>query len=150
MIKTSPVMGEINDTTMDEDTVSTAISFTVTDINEQSLTITYNSSDTSLISASGITFSGDQVSSNGSVYAISTSSGTSSVTLSITPESDQSGTCSITITVTDPDDMTATESFSLTVNSANDPPIFASSAETATNALDFTYTVNETASVVLS
>ncbi|KPA09950.1 hypothetical protein MHK_009840, partial [Candidatus Magnetomorum sp. HK-1] len=117
-----PTIGLINDSTMDEDTVSNAISFTATDINEQALTITYTSSDTSLISSSGITFSGDQVSSSGGVYTVTTSSGTPSITLSITPESDQSGTCTITITVTDPDGMTSSNAFNLTIDPVNDAP----------------------------
>ncbi|KPA14575.1 hypothetical protein MHK_005218, partial [Candidatus Magnetomorum sp. HK-1] len=130
--KTPPVMGVINDSTMDEDTVSNSISFTATDINEQALTITYTSSDISLISSSGITFSGDQISSSGGVYTVTTSSGTSSVTLSITPVSNQSGTCSITITVTDPDGMTSSEAFNLTIDPVNDPPQIGSIADQTT------------------
>ncbi|KPA11285.1 NHL repeat containing protein, partial [Candidatus Magnetomorum sp. HK-1] len=70
MLKTAPGMGLISDSTMDEDTVSNSISFTVTDINEQALTITYISSDESIISSTGITFSGSQVSTNGSSYIV--------------------------------------------------------------------------------
>ncbi|MBF0452788.1 MAG: tandem-95 repeat protein, partial [Candidatus Magnetomorum sp.] len=150
MLKNPPTIGVISDSTMDEDTVSTAISFTVTDINEQTLTITYNTSDTSLISTSGITFSGDQVSTNGTDYTVSATAVAETVTLTITPESNQSGTLNITITVTDPDGMTATQSFSLTINEIDDAPIFASSAETAGRALEFTYTVSETSSVALT
>ncbi|KPA09308.1 hypothetical protein MHK_010489, partial [Candidatus Magnetomorum sp. HK-1] len=69
-VKTAPVISLISDPTMDEDTVSNSISFTVTDINEQALTITYISSDESIISSSGITFSGSQVSTNGSSYIV--------------------------------------------------------------------------------
>ncbi|KPA09952.1 F-box associated region domain protein [Candidatus Magnetomorum sp. HK-1] len=133
MVKTSPVMSLISDSTMNEDTVSNAISFTVTDINEQALTITYASSDESIISSSGITFSGDQVSSNGGVYTVSTSSGASSVTLTVTPETNQYGTALITITVTDPDGMTAAQSFALTVNSINDIPEISLIADQTTN-----------------
>jgi alpha-tubulin suppressor-like RCC1 family protein/uncharacterized protein YpmS len=122
MTKTSPVISLISDSTMDEDTVSSAIIFTVTDINEQALTITYNSSDTSLISTSSITFSGDQVSTDGIAYTVSATAVPSNVTLIITPESNQSGTATITLTVTDPNGMTATQSFSLTVNAVNDVP----------------------------
>ncbi|KPA10281.1 hypothetical protein MHK_009516, partial [Candidatus Magnetomorum sp. HK-1] len=146
MLKTAPEMSQISDSSMNEDTVSNAISFTVTDVNEQALSITYTSSDTSLISTSGITFSGDQVSSSGSVYTVTTSSGTPSITLSITPEPNQSGTCSITITVTDSDGMTATDSFNLTVNEINDPPQIGSinnqtiDENTSTSAISFTIT----------
>ncbi|KPA15483.1 hypothetical protein MHK_004310, partial [Candidatus Magnetomorum sp. HK-1] len=141
MIKTSPVMGEINDTTMDEDTVSTAISFTVTDINEQALTITYISSDESIISSTGITFSGSQVSTNGSSYIVSTTAVDTTVTLTVTPETNQSGTAFITITVTDPDGMTATDSFNLTVTSVDDPPVLSiiSDIGTAAGEISFTF-----------
>ncbi|KPA12334.1 hypothetical protein MHK_007459, partial [Candidatus Magnetomorum sp. HK-1] len=141
MIKTSPVMGEINDTTMDEDTVSTAISFTVTDINEQALTITYISSDESIISSSGITFSGSQVSTNGSSYIVSTTAVDTTVTLTVTPETNQSGTAFITITVTDPDGMTETDSFNLTVTSVDDPPVLSiiSDIGTAAGEISFTF-----------
>ncbi|KPA16407.1 NHL repeat protein, partial [Candidatus Magnetomorum sp. HK-1] len=123
MVKNPPVIGQISDSTMDEDTVSTAISFTVTDINEQALTITYTSSDESIISSSGITFSGSQVSTNGSSYTVSTTAIETTVTLTVTPETNQSGTSLITITVTDPDGMTATTFFELTVTSINDTPV---------------------------
>ncbi|KPA18056.1 Cadherin domain protein, partial [Candidatus Magnetomorum sp. HK-1] len=147
--ETPPEMGLISDATMDEDTISNAISFIVTDINEQALTITYTSSDTSLISTSGITFSGDQVFSNGGVYTVTTSSDATSVTLSITPESNQSGTCSITITVTDPDGMTATDSFSLTINAVEDAPYLAAieSQVLANSPITFTITDDDGGSV---
>ncbi|KPA17826.1 hypothetical protein MHK_001956, partial [Candidatus Magnetomorum sp. HK-1] len=70
----------------------------------------------------GITFSGSQVSTNGSSYIVSTTAVDTTVTLTVTPETNQSGTAFITITVTDPDGMTETQSFSLTVNEVNDAP----------------------------
>ncbi|KPA13180.1 hypothetical protein MHK_006613, partial [Candidatus Magnetomorum sp. HK-1] len=143
MIKTSPVMGEINDTTMDEDTVSTAISFTVTDINEQALTITYISSDESIISSTGITFSGSQVSTNGSSYIVSTTAVDTTVTLTVTPETNQSGTAFITITVTDPDGMTATDSFNLTVTSVENPPELSIIPDIGTAAGEISFTFVE-------
>jgi alpha-tubulin suppressor-like RCC1 family protein len=121
-IKTPPIMSLMNDLTIDEDEISNAISFTVTDINEQALTITYQSSDTSLVSATGISFSGNEISTDGTAYTVSATAVASTVTLIVTPESNQSGTCTITITMTDPNGMTATQSFSLTVTSVNDVP----------------------------
>ncbi|KPA18527.1 hypothetical protein MHK_001255, partial [Candidatus Magnetomorum sp. HK-1] len=141
MVKTPPIMGLINDLTMDEDTVSNAISFTVTDTNEQTLTITYQSSDESLISSTGISFSGPQVSSNGSTYTVNSTSVETTITLTITPESNQAGTSMITITVTDPDGMTANQSFSITVNSVlSIGPIADQTTleDTATSAISFT------------
>jgi alpha-tubulin suppressor-like RCC1 family protein/sugar lactone lactonase YvrE len=122
MIKTPPVISSIVDSVMDEDTVANNLSFTVTDINEQTLTITYNSSDTNLISSSSISFSGNHVSTDGIAYTVTATAVPTNVTLIITPESNQSGTAYITITVTDPNGMTATQSFSLTVTEVNDVP----------------------------
>jgi hypothetical protein len=51
-----PQIGDIADETMDEDTTSSSISFTVTDFEGQPLTMTCQSSDTSLISTGGIIF----------------------------------------------------------------------------------------------
>ncbi|KPA14291.1 hypothetical protein MHK_005502, partial [Candidatus Magnetomorum sp. HK-1] len=128
MIKNAPVIELISDLTMDEDTISNAISFTVTDINEQALTITYLSSNESIISSTGILFDGPQVSSNGSTYTVSATSVETTVTLTITPETNQSGSSFITITVTDPNGMTATSSFSVSVSAVNDAPEISSIA----------------------
>ncbi|KPA18019.1 Pentaxin, partial [Candidatus Magnetomorum sp. HK-1] len=143
-----PVMSPITNATMDEDTVSNTISFTVTDINEQALTITYLSSNENIISLTGITFNGDQVSLNGSTYMVNASSVATTVSLTVTPELNQSGTTFITITVTDPHGMTATESFALTVNETPDlyPPEFgAITDQNATSTpIEFTLTSTET------
>jgi hypothetical protein len=125
LLKTPPVISQIADDTIDEDTVSTRLSFTVTDINEQVQTITYMSSDTSLVSTMGITFTGNQVSTNGTTYTVTTTATASTVKLNIHPEGDQSGTTTITITVTDTDGMTATQSFTLFVSPVNDTPYVA-------------------------
>jgi sugar lactone lactonase YvrE len=125
MTKIPPEMSLISDTTIDEDTVSNNLSFTVTDINEQELTIIYNSSNTSLISASSISFTGNQVSTDGATYTVTTTAAATIVTLNICPEIDQSGTASITITVTDPDGMVDSQSFILTITNINDAPYVA-------------------------
>ncbi|KPA18765.1 secreted protein, partial [Candidatus Magnetomorum sp. HK-1] len=117
--KTSPVISSISDATIEENTISNTISFTVTDINEQSLTITYETSDESLISTSSIEFTGGNVSSNGTSYTVTATSEGTVVTLMITPETDQSGFSFITITVTDPDGMSMSDSFSLTILGEN-------------------------------
>jgi sugar lactone lactonase YvrE len=122
MTKTPPEMGLMPDITINEDEISNAISFTVTDINEQPLTITYNSSDTSLISTTGITFTGDQVSTDGADYTVTAIAVPTNVTVIIAPVSNQSGTAYITMTVTDPNGMTSTQAFCLTVTAVNDAP----------------------------
>ncbi|KPA16001.1 hypothetical protein MHK_003792, partial [Candidatus Magnetomorum sp. HK-1] len=111
----APVMGQISDATIFENSVSSAISFTVTDTNEQSLTITYQSSDESIIASDGINFSGEEVSYTGNTYIVNASSVETTVTPTITPETNQSGTAFITITVTDPDGMTASSSFKIII-----------------------------------
>ena len=131
--KTPPRMSDIEDLTISEDTVSSAISFTVTDMNEQALTMTFNSSNTSLIRSSGITGSGDQVSSNGSDYIVSATSTPTTVNLTITPENNQSGTSEISILLTDPDGLTSTKSFLLTVTMVNDPPVIGTIMDQTTN-----------------
>ncbi|ETR64796.1 MAG: hypothetical protein OMM_15332, partial [Candidatus Magnetoglobus multicellularis str. Araruama] len=70
VMTSAPVLTGVSDITMDEDTVSNTLSFTVTDNDSQSLTITYISSNQSLISNTGISFSGDQVSTVGNTYTV--------------------------------------------------------------------------------
>ncbi|KPA13494.1 Cadherin-like protein, partial [Candidatus Magnetomorum sp. HK-1] len=111
----APIISSIPDQTISENTTSSSISFTVTDTNEQALSITYMSSDESLISTNGIVFSGDQVSSNGITYTVNATSVETTVTLTITPETNQSGTAIITLTVTDTQGLTAVKSFEITV-----------------------------------
>ncbi|KPA17305.1 hypothetical protein MHK_002477, partial [Candidatus Magnetomorum sp. HK-1] len=114
-----PEISTIPNQTIPENTVLSAINFTVTDINEQALTITYDSSDESLISTSSIEFAGGNVSSNGTSYSVTATSEATVVTLMITPETDQSGFSFITITVTDSDGMSMSDSFSLTILGEN-------------------------------
>ncbi|ETR67060.1 MAG: hypothetical protein OMM_12006, partial [Candidatus Magnetoglobus multicellularis str. Araruama] len=81
MTKTPPEIALIPNISIDEDAVSNSLSFTVTDINEQPLTITYNSSDISLISPTSITFAGTQVSTDGTAYTVTATAVPSNVTL---------------------------------------------------------------------
>ncbi|MBF0452668.1 MAG: VCBS repeat-containing protein, partial [Candidatus Magnetomorum sp.] len=110
-----PVISQISDTSIDENSVSNTISFSVTDSSGQALAITYETSNSNLINENSMTFSGDNVSSNGSAYTVIANSEGSAVTLSITPETNQSGVVTITITVTDPYGMSATNSFDLAI-----------------------------------
>ncbi|MBF0451183.1 MAG: hypothetical protein HQK75_10805, partial [Candidatus Magnetomorum sp.] len=129
----TPVMSLINNLTIDENTVLNAFSFTISTATEQALILSYTSSNESLISSSGIIFSGDQVISNGNTYTVNASSSGTTITLTLSPETNQSGTAVITITVTDPQGFTATESFELTVAAVNDPPILSSIQDQTTN-----------------
>jgi alpha-tubulin suppressor-like RCC1 family protein len=118
----APILTSLSDLTMNEDTVSNTLSFTVTDDTSQSLTISYISSNQSLISSSGISFSGAQVSFDANTYTVAASSVGAFVSLTIIPAMNQSGIAQITITVTNPNGLTASESFSITVNAIDDPP----------------------------
>ncbi|KPA12468.1 hypothetical protein MHK_007325, partial [Candidatus Magnetomorum sp. HK-1] len=115
----APTISSIADQTINENTTSSAINFTVTDTNVQALTITCISSDESILNANGIVFSGDNVYSDGSTYTVAATTVETSVTLTITPETDQAGYIFLTIMVTDSDNMTVSSSFSLTIAANN-------------------------------
>jgi alpha-tubulin suppressor-like RCC1 family protein len=121
-INRTPIISTILDQTMNEDAVLNTVAFTVTDCNDQSLTITYESSNQELINASGITFSGPMVNASGNSYNVTASSVETSVSMTISPVMNQSGAATITIIVMDPYGLMATASCSITVQAINDPP----------------------------
>jgi len=121
-IKQAPFLGIIQDLTIDEDTPSNPITFTVTDNNDQSLTITYESANEDLISANSFKFSGEQVTSDNHRVSVFATSVTTTVNLVLTPEVEQSGSTTISITVTDPHGMTDIQTFTLNVSEINDLP----------------------------
>lgn len=104
---TAPVISSIANKTINEDTASGALSFTVSDKETAagSLTVTASSSNTMLVPNGNIIVSGS--SSNRSV--------------TITPASNQSGSTTVTLQASD-GSMTATRSFVLTVAAVNDSP----------------------------
>jgi len=106
VIDNPPSISSISDTSTNEDNLK-EVSFTVDDENLVTLSLTATSSNTVLVSNSGLT--------------IPSASG-SSRTLNINPNSDKFGTVTITITATDDSLQTYTESFLLTINSVNDVP----------------------------
>ncbi|KPA19200.1 secreted protein containing Dystroglycan-type cadherin-like protein [Candidatus Magnetomorum sp. HK-1] len=126
--KNYPTLGKINNQTIPEST-SEPITFTATDINSQSLTITYSYSNPDLLTSNSFTFSGDKVALNASTYTVNATSTSTTITLNLAPITKKSGTSSITITVTDPDGLSATNSFTLIVEN-NAPTITNITAQT--------------------
>ncbi|MDB5335219.1 MAG: Repeat family, partial [Planctomycetaceae bacterium] len=107
-INDAPIIGGLVNVTIDEDTSTSALNFSATDVESASstLTVTGTSSNTSLVPNSNITFGG--------------SGATRSVT--IVPVANGFGTTTITLTISD-GVMTGNATFVLTVTDINDPPI---------------------------
>ena len=132
----APTISNIADQSTNEDTATSAITFTVGDVETAagSLTVSTSSSNTTLVPSGNISVGGTGASR----------------TVTITPVANQSGTATITVTVSD-GLLTATDTFVLTVNAVNDPPTISDIANTSTNmntatsALSFTVGDVETA-----
>jgi VCBS repeat-containing protein len=103
----TPTLTAIGNRTIDEDTTTGPISFTVGDVETATdmLTLTGTSSNVALVPNANITFGG--------------SGANRSVT--VTPAANQFGTAQITVTVSD-GSKSASRLFTLTVNSVEDPP----------------------------
>jgi hypothetical protein len=102
----SPALSDIADQTIDEDTTTGALAFTVADAqtSANALNVTGSSSNT-LVPSASIMFGGSGADR----------------TVTITPAANQSGSTTITITVTDADGNAASDAFVLTVAAVNDP-----------------------------
>ena len=102
-----PVLGEIVDRTMDEDSVlSVALEVSDPDGDVTEATITATSSDPSLVPGEGFTVTGTGANR----------------TLGIRPATNQNGTATITVSVVDAQGGLAGRSFGLSVLPVNDPP----------------------------
>ncbi|MDN5203135.1 T9SS type A sorting domain-containing protein [Fulvivirgaceae bacterium BMA10] len=135
---TTPTISAISDQTIDENTSTGAIDFTIGDqeTSADQLTLTASSNNNTLISSADISFSGSGADRE----------------VTATPKTDQFGTADITITVSD-GDLQAQSTFTLTVNevgpSNTSPTISAISDQTidentSTGAIDFTIGDQET------
>jgi regulation of enolase protein 1 (concanavalin A-like superfamily) len=135
-INTAPTISNISDQTIPEDGVTGSIAVSVGDAESSadSLTLSASSSNTSLVSLSGIVFGGSG----------------SDRTVTITPSANESGTATITVTVSD-GSLTASDSFIVTVSSVNDAPVISNIADTTvpedgtTDPIAFTVSDIETA-----
>ena len=115
---TPPTISDILDQTIDEDTSTGALAFTIGDAETlpDSLTVTGTSSNTTLVPNVNIVFGGSGADR----------------TVTITPAPNQFGTATITITVDD-GTFTTSDTFLLTVNPVNDPPTIASIGDLTIN-----------------
>jgi VCBS repeat-containing protein len=113
-----PTISDIANQSTSESTATSAIAFTVGDVETSagSLTVSGSSSDQSLVPNSNIVFGGSGASR----------------TVTITPATGLSGTATITVQVSD-GNLTATDSFTLTVGAVDDPPTISDVANQSTN-----------------
>jgi len=113
-INTAPVISDVVDQIMNEDTVLGPLPFIIGDgqTSAASLSVTASSSNPTLVPTSGILLGGSA----------------SNRTVRITPAANQSGTSIITLTLSD-GALTASDSFLVTVNSVNDVPVVSSIAD---------------------
>src|SRR5882724_3834407 len=116
---TAPTISSIAPQTVNEDTATGAISFTVGDAETApgSLTVTGSSSNPTLAPNGNVVFGGSGANR----------------TVTVTPAANQNGTATITVTVSDGQQSTST-TFQLTVNAVNDPPTITSIAHQTTSA----------------
>ncbi|KPA13368.1 hypothetical protein MHK_006426, partial [Candidatus Magnetomorum sp. HK-1] len=95
----TPSIGAISETTtFNEDAGAQALHFTVVDADGDSLTITYDSSNTNLFPSNAISFTGTNV--NSSTNVISQASSDTWITITVTPTTNTSGSGEITVTIT--------------------------------------------------
>jgi len=115
-----PTITSIENQTMDEDGTSTAIPFSVTDIEGNAMSITITSSDKTLFPSNpdNITLSN---ASGGTTYTLISATESDSMTLWLRPTTNKSGNATITVTVSDGANKTI-RTFSMIVNPINDPP----------------------------
>ncbi len=109
-----PIISDIADATVDEDTPSGAIAFTVGDAETaaEDLTLTATSSDPTLVPVANVVFGGSGADR----------------TVTVTPAADENGGTAIRVTVSD-GVTTGFDEFVLTVNTVNDAPSFTEGAD---------------------
>ena len=124
---TAPTISAIADLTINEDTATAAIPFTVGDaqIAAGSLTVSATSSNTTLVPVANISFGGSGANR----------------TVTVTPAANQNGSANIIITVSD-GSLSTNEPFTLTVTAVNDAPVVANpiTDKNATVGSTFNYT----------
>ena len=125
-----PTISAVADVTINEDTSTPAIAFTVFDLETTpaKLVITASSSNPSLIPVENITLGGTD----------------GNRTITLVPLANQTGTATIVVTVTDADNASAAATFVLTVGPEDDPPVLSGltdvtiDEDTSTGPLAFT------------
>ncbi len=113
-----PTISDLADLSTNEDTATSAVSFTVGDAETAaaSLVVTGSSSNPALVPSGNVVFGGSGASR----------------TVTVTPAANQSGTTTITVTVSD-GTLTSSDTYLLTVTPVNDGPTIADIADRITN-----------------
>ncbi len=106
-VNDAPTISDISNQSVDEDNSTSAVSFTIGDIDSDigDLTVTASSSNTTLLPNSNIQLGGSDANR----------------TITLTPADNENGTSTITVTVED-GDKSNSDTFVLTVNPVNDAP----------------------------
>ncbi len=122
-VNDAPIISAIANQTINEDTPTAPISFTITDVDSvllcSSMNLSVTSSNTALLPIANIVFSGTAP----------------NCTVTMTPAADQFGSTNLVVTVFDngTPNLQATSALSLTVNPVNDAPVISAiSAQTTT------------------
>ena len=120
-VNDKPTISEVSDVTINEDSNTGAIEFTVADIDHplSQLTISAAANNTALVPKSSIVVS--DIDNDGKA------------TVTVTPVANYNGTSTITLTVKDLNGALSTESFLLTVDPVNDPPTMSTIANQSIN-----------------
>jgi hypothetical protein len=137
----APTITNIADQTVNEDTSTGALAFTIADAETAvgSLTVTRATSNTTLVPLASVVLGGSGANR----------------TVTVTPAANQTGTATITVTVND-GAQTANDTFVVTVNPVNDAPTVADIGDqliaqsTSTPAIAFTLTDPDTAVATLT
>ncbi len=105
-----PLLSDIPNRTLNEDSAGLVLSFTVSDVETpaSNLLVAAFSSNLTLLPAANIVLGG----------------GGGDRTITLTPAPHQSGSATVTVVVRDTDGLAASDTFALTVIPVNDPPIF--------------------------
>jgi VCBS repeat-containing protein len=146
----APMIGSIEDQTIDEDANSTDISFTVTDFEGDTMLIEVITSNINLFNSIILSNA-----SGGNSYTLITERDSDELKLTLTPNADQSGSAAITITVSDGVKDTM-KSFEMTIREINDPPEITTildqtfSEDTQSSAIAFTVSDVDATSLTIS
>jgi len=108
-VNDAPTLSDVADTTIDEDTATSPLSFTIDDVEDAAsdLKVSASSSDTSIVDDAGI-----QLGGTGSAR-----------TIELTPLADAHGSLVVTLSVFDSQGLSSSKSFQLSVSSVNDEPV---------------------------